>query len=190
MSGFKKVLFLFLALLLPVAVFVFLKLFGRNQFEVQPLFQDGVESSTLCKSYTYNTPYTIPDSMLAKLEWNGNDSITLIIFDDKDQDNRIKKHSQIERITEEFKSEKLKVLCLVDSGQSQWLNNVRERLKILELSDEVLVATKNCVFLVKESDNAVIIDSKKRIRGQYNLHDLEDADRLFVHELNILFKRY
>lgn len=190
MSGFKKGLFLFLALLLPVIVFVFLKLFGKNEFGVEPLFQDTVESRNGCSSISYLTPYTIPDSTLAKLDWNKNDFITLIIFDDKDAGNRVKKHSQLERITEEFETEKLRVFCLVENGETQWLNNVAERLSVIQLSAEELSSTKNCVFLLKESDNAVIIDSKKRIRGQYNLNDLEDADRLYVHELNILFKRY
>jgi hypothetical protein len=164
-------------------------LFGKNEFGVVPLFQESVESPTGCPS-VYRAPYNVPDSALVKLGWNRSDSITLVIFDDRDHDNRVKKHSQVERITKEFETEKLRVFCLVENGETQWLNNVAERLSVIQLSAEELSSTKNCVFLLKESDNAVIIDSKKRIRGQYNLHDLDDADRLYVHELNILFKRY
>ncbi|HEU5291142.1 MAG TPA: hypothetical protein VFU05_10895, partial [Cyclobacteriaceae bacterium] len=127
MSGFKKGLFLFLALLLPVMVFVFLKFFGKNEFAVEPLFQEGIETPVACQSFSFKSPYTIADSILTKLDWNKNDSITLIIFDDKNRENRIRKHGQIERIAEEFKSERLSVLCLVDSGESNWLNNIRDR---------------------------------------------------------------
>lgn len=190
MSGFKKALFLFLALLLPVIVFVFLKLFGKNEFTVEPLFQEEIEIPVTCDSFSYNIPYTIPDSILVALDWNKTDSATLIIFDDLNQENRVRTHAQIERITKEFESEKLTVLCVVDSGESTWLNNIREHIKIVEQSHEKLMTTMNCVFLLDGLHNAVIIDSKKRIMGQYDLNDLEDADRLYVHELNILFKRY
>jgi len=191
MSG-KKSLFLFLALLLPIIVFVFLKFFGKNEFGVKPLFQDAIDAPAACASFAYTAPYTISDSTLQRLNWNSTDSVTLIIFDDKNPENRIKKHGQIERIIREFETERLNILCLIDSGESKWLSNIQERLKVkvVELSAERLAKTKSCVFLLNESDNAVIVDSKKGIRGQYNLHDLEDADRLFVHELNIIFKRY
>ena len=73
MGRFIKVLFLFLALGLPIVVFVFLKLFGKNQFAVAPLFQDSIQSPVGCNSFAYQTPYTIPDSLLTKLEWNSID---------------------------------------------------------------------------------------------------------------------
>jgi hypothetical protein len=190
MGGFKKILFLFLALLLPVVVFVFLKLFGQNEFAVQPLFQEAVEPPQACTSFVYKTPYTISDSILTKLGWNSQDSVTLFIFDDKIRENRIETLGQIERITQEFSSEKISVQCVVENGESNWLNNLGDRINVAELMPEAFPINKNCVFLLKESDNAVLVDSKKRIRGQYNLTNLEDADRLFVHELNILFNRY
>ena len=34
----KKTLFLFLALVLPIGIFLFLKFFGRNEFSVEPLY--------------------------------------------------------------------------------------------------------------------------------------------------------
>ena len=192
MSGFKKVLILFLALLLPVAVFVFLKSFGKNEFAVEPLFQSEVESPLACKSFTYNAPYTISDSVLAELGWKSADSIMLVVFDDKIKANQHIKFAQIERIQKEFVSENLSILYVVENenGEFEWLGSVPTPVKVNELPHNSFATIRNCIFLLKESDNAVIIDSKKRIRGQYNLNSLEDADRLFVHELNILFNRY
>jgi len=190
MGRFIKVLFLFLALGLPIVVFVFLKMFGKNEFAVTPLFQDLIQSPTGCNSFAYQTPYAIPDSMLTKLDWNSSDSIMLVVFDDKIKEGRHTKLAQILRIQEEFASEKFSIRCIVENGESNWLTTLSFPTKIYELPHDAFTTTRNCIFLLPDSDDAVIIDSRKRIRGQYDLDDLEDGDRLVVHEMNILFRRY
>lgn len=190
MNKFKKVFFLFLALLLPVAVFVFLKLFGKNEFAVTPLFQDSISSPAGCDLFTYQFPYVIPDSILTELGWSNGDSIMLVVLDDKIKEKRYLKHSQIQRIQEEFSLEKFSIVCIVENGESQWLTSLPKPVKIFELPNESFVTLRNCIFLLSESDDAIIIDSKKRIRGQYNLDSMEDGDRLVVHEMNILLNNY
>ena len=175
---------------LPIAVFIFLKLFGKNEFAVTPLFQDSIQNPTGCNSFTYQAPYTIPDSMLTKLDWNRSDSIMLVVFDDKIKEERHIKFGQIQRIREEFDSEKFSIWCIVEKGEAKWLSTFSYPIKIYELSHDAFTTTRNCIFLLPESDDAVIIDSKKRIRGQYDLDSMEDGDRLVVHEMNILFRRY
>src|SRR5882672_9775545 len=78
----KKVIFLFLALLLPIAVFIFLKSFGKNEFAVQPLFQDSVSVPIGCSSFSYPVPYVTPDTVLAQVFHEINDSLALLVFDD------------------------------------------------------------------------------------------------------------
>jgi hypothetical protein len=40
----KKTIFLALALILPVVIFIFLKLFGKNQFDIPIYYKNGVDS--------------------------------------------------------------------------------------------------------------------------------------------------
>lgn len=160
----KKILFLFLALMLPVVVFLFLKGFGNNQFDVAPLFQEAVERPVGCDSTEYVFPYTVSDSVLSAISWSKVDSLTLVLYDNEiAEDGKVS--TQAERIRTEFPDTKLKLISNTD------------------------VNFKNCAFLLKASDNAVLIDSKKRIRGQYNLNDLDEADRLIM-EIKILLKLY
>lgn len=63
----KKALFLFLALALPVSIFIFLKFFGKNEFEVAPLYQDTAPTVVADCGFTYNTGYTLPDTVIAQL---------------------------------------------------------------------------------------------------------------------------
>lgn len=187
---FRKVLFLFLALLLPVIIFIFLKYFGKNEFDVAPLFQDSIKSPEDCKYYQYAVPYTIPDSILSKLDWNNSDSITILIFDDGIPEKQHKKILQIERIFTEFSAEKFHILYVVEKDGSERIEPSNEKVKVSEIPHGSFVMVRNCIFLLKESDNTIIIDFRKRIRGQYNIDEIEDADRLVMQEMNILFKRY
>ena len=66
---FKKIIVLFLALLLPVAIFIFLKSFGKNEFEVKPMFQDAVNQPTDCSSFKYQTPYQVAEDYLTGPFW-------------------------------------------------------------------------------------------------------------------------
>lgn len=159
--NFKKILFLSLALLLPIAVFLFLKSFGKNEFAVEPLFQQSVDMPANC-DFEFKAPYVVNDSILNKIKWSERDSLTLLIFD-KSTDKRIA------------------------SQESRLRTELRVGVNFLAISERA--PTVNCAFLLKPSHNAVLIDAKKRIRGQYDLTDLDEADRLIM-EVNIILKKY
>jgi hypothetical protein len=59
----KKSILLSLALLLPVSIFVFLKIFGQNQFDVPVPFANGVAEKPAGCSFDYGVPYYLPDSI-------------------------------------------------------------------------------------------------------------------------------
>jgi len=186
--NFKKILFLFLALLLPAAVFIFLKLFGKNEFAVPPLFQDVVEVHAGCESFAYHTPYVIHDSVLSTLSWSRNDSITLVVFEDALEENKKKISTQVNRIFTEFPTEKVHFFSHFEEFSTE-KELPHSRVSILKINNNQFSTFKNCIFLLKPSDNVVMIDSKRRIKGQYNLLDLEDADRLMT-EMKIILKKY
>jgi hypothetical protein len=55
----KKILYLFLALLLPGLIFVFLKYAGRNEFTIPSYYDTGVSSAPGECGLTYPVPYRI-----------------------------------------------------------------------------------------------------------------------------------
>ena len=159
----KKIIFLFLALLFPACIFVFLKLFGKNEFAVPALYTDvypdGVESC----SVEITLPYIIPDSVRSELSLENN-SLTLIHVGDISGNS----NQQLDRVKNKF-------------GNEVKLQNLSTSDKSLKL--------KRCVFFLKDPNDLVLIDPKGVIRGQYISNDREDIDRLLV-ELAILFKKY
>jgi hypothetical protein len=73
----KKII-LFVALPLPVLVFIFLKLFGKNEFEVPVYWSEGVN---VAGCISRSAPYILPDSALNAWGWKG-DKATLIVLNE------------------------------------------------------------------------------------------------------------
>jgi hypothetical protein len=48
----KKFIFLILTLAIPVSIFLFLKIFGNNEFEVPVLFEDGLPGCGIAGNLT------------------------------------------------------------------------------------------------------------------------------------------
>lgn len=184
----KKLLFLFFALLLPVLIFLFLKSFGKNEFDVPVLFTDSVTVPVACNGYSYTAPYQITDSVLRALSWNSEDSLTIIVFDDSNKNNRHERGIGMTRIFDQFKTEPLHVVHVYNTITVA--DTKVDRLTAISLTGEDFYRIRNCVFLLSPGNDAVIVDRKKRIRGQYNLTQRDDADRMIMQEMNILFKRY
>jgi hypothetical protein len=59
----RKSILLSLALLLPVCIFLFLKFFGKNQFDVPVLYEHGVTEKPLDCNVDYGVPYYLADSI-------------------------------------------------------------------------------------------------------------------------------
>ena len=88
MKNAKKGILLFLALLMPAVIFIFLKMFGRNEFDVTPLFQDKVAVAGEC-NLEYVTPYRVADSVRAGL--GTGDSLACIWFKKPSFQNTLRK---------------------------------------------------------------------------------------------------
>jgi hypothetical protein len=160
----KQLIYLFIALLLPGCIFIFLKIFGKNEFAVQPLYQ--TETPTIPNGCTAVTiPYLIPDTVFRQI-FPGNDSLSIIIFDDLSAEGK----TQWERVGESFPTDPI--------------HNIQ-----LKEKDEKARQWRSCIFFLKEPFNLVLVDNHRRIRGEYDVNDREDVDRLLT-EITIILRKY
>lgn len=160
----KKSIFLFLALIFPVLIFVFLKFFGRNEFAVTPLFTEtNSEIPEGCLPVTF--PYHVQDSVLRQLDFK-EDSLVLVLFGAPNEEAKI----QINRIMDEISNDEIRMVRFPVSGE-----------KVLQW--------KKCIFFLKHPFDLVLVDRNGLIRGQYNSGDREEVDRLLM-EITIILKRY
>jgi hypothetical protein len=102
----RKILFLSLALLLPVIVFLFLKTFGRNQFDIPVYHKDSVEFIAGCERI-FEAPYVIVDSITTEIGWQGNEA-TLISFAEITSEGLM-------RLKEDFEPSQLQIVSLSNS---------------------------------------------------------------------------
>ena len=161
----KKITFLFLALLLPVAVFLFLKTFGKNQFEVPVKYAVGpIEPPEDCQ-FEYATPYRIADSLFSTLNLNRNDSLVVFYFG-------VSLKTAMNRVAVEFHGDPVTIVSPEDIGRKMDARLVQE-----------------CVLLMPADSSIALADHKKRIRGYYDGTDRDEIDRLIV-EMKIILKQY
>jgi len=179
----KQTIILVLAMVVPIGVFIFLKVFGKNQFAVEPLHQAEILNVTADCGVEYNTPYQVPINVLEDLKWTSSDSLTLYLlyseaFDLTAINNRISKDYTVNEV-------KRYVVSLDSTGADK----LASELNILIKDAVTIEQLKECFFLMDGKVNSVLIDSKRRIRGYYNLELREDADRLLL-ELKIILMKY
>jgi hypothetical protein len=157
----KQTILLLIALLLPIAIFIFLKSFGRNEFNVAPMFQEELPAAMADCSNNTRAPYSIEKAELEGLELR-TDSLTVIHFSTDETAHKSK------RVKDQYSGAPLQVYVLP----------AQQHAKI-----------QKCIFLLAEPFDAVLVDSKRRIRGQYDLKDRDEVDRLIT-EVAIIFKQY
>lgn len=159
----KKAVLLFLALLFPACIFVFLKFFGKNEFGVPALYTDVYPEGVSECGVSISLPYRIPDSVQATLQLP-KDSLSLIHFGEMTDGS----DKQLNRIRSEHGKE--------------------IKFEFLQLSPSVL-HMKKCIFFIKDPYDLVLVDGEGVIRGQYNASDRDEVDRLLT-ELTILLNKY
>lgn len=157
----KQLVFLFVALLLPVAIFIFLKVFGKNEFNVAPMFTTEAPSLPGDCQREAAVPYTV-DLLAMKKASIEVDSLSCVWFSASGDSERL------QRVREEFGSTPLRIYRLESAGN--------ERLK-------------ECFFALKEPFDVVLVDKRGRIRGQYNSASRDEIDRLIT-EVAIILKLY
>jgi hypothetical protein len=144
----KKILFLFLGLGMPILVFLFLKMFGRNQFEVpMPEIQPAPECHV-----TNPESYIVSDSIIGSLT---KEPFELLVINFGPHAKRL------DRITESFSVEVVKV-----------------EAPALGMASERLEPIKKCGFFLQSPNTVVLLDNQKKIRGYYDGIDRDELDRL------------
>jgi len=170
---------------MPILVFLFLKFFGKNEFSVEPLFQSEIHAPVECNGVDYQVPYIIHDSVLTKVQ--GTELVKLIVFRNLVDADQHEQSIQMTRIVKEFSKDPLRIVSVVTGNDSTDVGV--EAMQVLKVSGQESKSIRSCVFLMPPANDAVVIDLKGRIMGQYTLTDREDTDRLIV-ELKIMLKKY
>lgn len=189
MNKLIKGVLLFIALILPVLIFVFLKMFGKNQFDI-PIFNhteisDGANCDDIALPHTVkeikgtlgsmmsmsvaNIYHVMPNG-ISTAELKG-----LMVAKDRLTGNDVAIYS----------------IAVLDS-----LNNIKELRQtyqiggIWELHEMLihkLTENINCQLMITGNKSLVLVDKEGKIRGYYDGKDEEEIDRLILESKILLY---
>lgn len=197
----KKLFFLIFTLAIPVTVFLFLKYFGNNSFEVPYLFESGIPGCI-----DSNNPHRVPDFKYIRgeekqLTLGQQRGICVYGVLDTSEEEQLKETIiELIRIQDAFFETGSPHFILFNMGKSEHGSDLEALCRDMGIQQKnasyfypeepILYDFLKCgIALVQnESDpltNFVLVDSGKRIRGIYNYLDVKETDRLIL-ELKIL----
>ena len=163
----KKFSYLFLALLVPGLIFVFLKFAGSNRFDIPVYPQEGMPLHSACAG-EIQRPYYLPDSAWEAL---GSSTQTRAIV--------------VQFPTEGFDAAEVDQAVREEIGENVSFVSMDQ----FAADSALLIRWKSCVYLVEPPRQTVLVDNQRRIRGFYDLRSRDEIDRLRV-ELKILLEKY
>ncbi len=203
MNVIRKTGVLLVLLAVPVLLYLFLRNFGQNHYEVPVYYQDGV-AATDCPAN--DSIHTIPSFSLQQAD----DSQRL---DETDLDNRItavylfsmpcdsacqQVMEELARVQDVFEKEETVQLLAVSSSEAdvpglkslaQKFNSRPARWKFLTGSPEAVQMLRQCGLVLDQQKEVVqpvvLIDGERKIRGYYTGTDAAEIDRLVL-EIRIL----
>jgi hypothetical protein len=80
----KKSIFLGLALILPVAIFIFLKLFGKNKFDIPVYYKNGVDSVCVTNK---SRPFEVDNIVIKSIDWKNQPTLLTYTPSEKELEN-------------------------------------------------------------------------------------------------------
>ncbi|MCC5929814.1 MAG: hypothetical protein JJU28_11250 [Cyclobacteriaceae bacterium] len=197
----KKFVFLLFILAIPALVFVFLRIFGDNTFEVNRFYQEGVFEMTECENALI--PYTV-DFQIINAFPQGEKKIVTAFYTAPCRPGDLKsKLYHLGRIYESLDG-KIHVLILTHDCEipaNIWddISVNKNDFQIVDISDKSM-SELNCLFMLNEGKLIqeglskqdpfhlmVLTDAEGIIRGYYDGLSTKDTDRLLL-ESRILLK--
>jgi hypothetical protein len=161
----RKTIYLFLALLLPGLIFIFLKKFGHNEFDI-PVLMPRTDSLNLACGTHFKDPFRVPDSVLRKAGCTGNRPCIFFLEDALGKIN-------LDLFQDELKDNEVQLLPVASD----------------KLGAAVYDRWRHCAFIIPDTRNTILVDVEGRLRGFYSTRSREESDRLLM-EVEILLKKY
>ncbi|MFT6214419.1 MAG: hypothetical protein ACJAS3_000812 [Roseivirga sp.] len=187
-----KGIYLFLLILLPVIIFLFLKAFGNNRFDIPILYANGIGDTLTnvnCFDRT-NSQYYVQAPFIEK------GVVKVVQFESQDGPVLKTRLEELEKVQDIFyKNPKIQMFTFLNASslRTSSISNYNKRVAFLdefwnfeELDSVAWSSLRQCDLVLTPLDNRVVlIDEENRIRGYYNIMEREETDRLVL-ELRIL----
>jgi protein SCO1/2 len=201
-----KLLFLIATLVIPVAIYLFLKGFGENHYAVRVYFEKGIPADS-ADCFFDQKEHKIDISGL-NAEMTGQDNLvyfsrklSVIDINTGYSGQTWNTGYPLNRVSDVFAEQEsvqfilIRPLSPVGNIKQSGLN---DRFIYVYGNTEVITAFARCQLILldfseetdQNSRRLVLVDSKGRIRGYYSLNDFGDMDRMILEMKIILSEEF
>lgn len=198
----KKPVILLAILVLPVSIFMFLKIFGRNEYKALPIFvPDNVEGcdlhtalSLLSYDSTAINSKTLEGSIwVIALHGLGNDEVSADIGRGMVRaQERFAGREEVKLLSMVVEADSLPALMTYaqryDAQRGKWLLGTGTEGDMKPFTRCVLALQTKSEGLVPDK-MLVLLDKKSRVRGYFDASNREEVDRLLT-EIPLLLREY
>lgn len=187
-----KSILLFLTLIFPVLIYLFLQGFGKNHFAIPVYYESGIVSPLGgCQSVVSGKPYQLDQMVLKDLfeeNWIEN-QISVYELGNSDSEQL---RNNLYTFLEKYKDRNdVKLISVKGAEDTVFSPSRYEAWKRFNLPDSDLMRLGRCILQLdlnprlKVDSGLVLVDQKRQIRGYYDPMILKEIDRLNT-ELYIL----
>lgn len=185
-------------LILPVLIYLFLRTFGENHYNL-PKYPEAAVEIPGCGVYEPSYQVTqLPCGPAGELALN--EGTHLLHFPAKDQEIRTKESNEIRRFLQKTSRYSFRLVTFAAKSDSAYWHDLAVSSKegqlewtVISRCEEVVEQIQHCTLLTSLADvkfgapagRLVLLDKQGSVRGYYVPSDKEETDRLVI-ELDIL----
>ncbi|MEP3388510.1 MAG: hypothetical protein ABJO02_10005 [Reichenbachiella sp.] len=190
-----KSILLFLTLIFPVLIYLFLQGFGKNEFDI-PVYYEGGITAPLgdCPQRTSNRPYQLNGADLQEILKGSESASQVAVYELGNKDNE-QLRNNLYTFLEKYKDRSdINLISVKQLDDTLFSSSRYPSWKRFNLPDSDLMRLGKCILQLnlnaqmKADSGLVLVDENRRIRGYYDPYELKEIDRLNT-ELYILLSK-
>ena len=189
MNKLIKGLLLFTALLLPVLIFVFLKMFGKNQFDIPVYNHTKLSKEVKCDNIT--TPHVVGELRTEKATIAANHIVNIYHLLGSEANELAMRG--LMKVNDRLDGEEAVIHSISESGNNFSIPELSNKYQIggiwhiNEADESTLTYFVDCELMITGNESLVLVDKQGRIRGYYNGANEEETDRLILESKILLY---
>jgi len=201
----RKLLFLMATLIIPVAIYLFLRGFGENHYVVPVLFEQGIPKDTAdCpfgQSFHMVNISGLPKNLPGQDNLNFDGKLSVIDIDIRSTNRIGYTGYSLNRVTDVFENENSVQFILIGTHPgivNEKQSQENKRFIYVYGNLEQITAFARCQLVLldfpenidQKNRRLVLIDRRGRIRGYYRLNDFSEMDRMILEMKIILAEEF
>lgn len=180
-----KAILLFLILVLPVLIYLFLQGFGKNQFAIPVYYESGLQNSQDdCGNDAKNGPYRLAHASIRELLGTNEFEESINVYEIGNRDSH-QLRNNLYTFLEKYKDRKgVNLISIREEKDIVFSPSRYGAWYRFNLSDSNLLSLGRCILRLdigsdmKADSGLVLVDKKLQIRGYYDPLKLKEIDRL------------